>query len=140
MVMLDKNLLLTRLEDIDKPLEKISPLSKLTYQEFLNDTTAQDIVEYNLFQIINHLITITQHIVVDEDYGLPQTSYEASQILFDKGILGSADLDLMKKMIGFRNIVGHNYLNINKEVVYFILTSGQQNIRKILSHIIIKFL
>jgi uncharacterized protein YutE (UPF0331/DUF86 family) len=138
--MLDKNLLLTRLEEIDKHLEKISPFSELAYQEFLNDANAQDIVEYNLFQIINHLITITQHIVVDEDYGLPQTSYEASQMLFDKGILDSTDLDLMKKMIGFRNIIGHNYLNINKEVVYLILTKGHQDIRKILSKITIKFL
>ena len=138
--MLDKNLLLTRLEEIDKHLEKVLPFSELTYQEFLNDAHAQDIVEYNLFQIINHLITITQHIVVDEDYGLPQTSYEASQILFDKEILDSNDLDLMKKMIGFRNIVGHNYLNINKEVVYFILTKGHDDIRKILSKITQKFL
>ena len=138
--MLDKNLLLTRLEDIDKHLEKISPFRELTYQAFLNDTNGQDIVEYNLFQIINHLIAITQHIAVDEDYGLPQTSYEASQILFDKGVLDSADLDLMKRMIGFRNIVGHNYLNINKEVVYFILNNGQQEIRNILSRITSKFL
>jgi uncharacterized protein YutE (UPF0331/DUF86 family) len=138
--MLDKNLLLTRLEEIDKHLEKISPLSELTYQEFLNDTTAQDIVEYNLFQIINHLITITQHIVVDEDYGFPQTSYEASQILFNKELLDSDDLDIMKKMIGFRNIIGHNYLNINKEVVYFILTKGRDDIKRILSKITMNFL
>ena len=138
--MLDKNLLLTRLEGIDKHLEKISPFSELAYQEFLNDANAQDIVEYNLFQIINHLITITQHIVVDEDYGLPQTSYEASQMLFDKGILDSTDLDLMKKMIGFRNIIVHNYLNINKEVVYLILTKGHQDILKILSKITKTFL
>jgi len=138
--MLDKNLLLTRLEEIDKHLEKISPLSELAYQEFLNDATAQDIVEYNLFQIINHLITITQHIVVDEDYGFPQTSYEASQILFDKELLDSDDLDIMKKMIGFRNIIGHNYLNINKEVVYFILTKGRDDIKRILSKITMNFL
>jgi len=138
--MLDKNLLLTRLEEIDKHLAKISPLSELTNKEFLKDTNAQDIVEYNLFQIINHLITITQHIVVDEDYGFPQTSYEASQILFDKGLLDSDDLDIMKKMIGFRNIVGHNYLNINKEVVYFILTKGREDIKSIVSKISDKFL
>ena len=138
--MLDKNLLLTRLEEIDKHLDKISPFSNSAYQEFLDDPKAQDIVEYNLFQIINHLITITQHIVVDEDFGLPQTSYEASQILFDKGILDSTDLELMKKMIGFRNIVGHNYLNINKEVVYFILTKGRDDIRKIVSKITERYL
>ena len=138
--MLDKNILLTRLEEIDKHSDKISPFSELPYQEFLHDTNVQDIVEYNLFQIINHLITITQHIVVDEDYGFPQTSYEASQILCDKGIFDKNDLDLMKKMIGFRNIVGHNYLNINKEVVYFILTKGQHDIRRILSKITKTFL
>ena len=138
--MLDRNLLLTRLEEIDKHLEKISPLSELTYKEFLNDPNVQDIVEYNLFQIINHLITITQHIVVDEDLGFPQTSYEASQILLDRGLLDSADLDIMKKMIGFRNVVGHNYLNINKEVVYFILTKGREDINKILSKITKRFL
>ena len=138
--MLDKNLLLTRLEEIDKHLEKISPFSSLTYQEFLGDSSAQDIVEYNLFQIVNHLITITQHIVVDEDYGLPQTAYEAAQILFDKGLLDNDDLELMKKMIGFRNVVGHNYLSINKEVVYFILTEGRQDIKKLLAKITNRFL
>lgn len=138
--MLDKNLLLTRIEEIDKHLGKISPFRKLTYSEFLSDTSAQDIVEYNLFQIINHLINITQHIVVDEEYGFPQTSYEASRILFDKGILDSDNLDLMKKMIGFRNVVGHNYLNIDKEVVYYILTKGEHDIKKILSKITSNFL
>ena len=138
--MLDKNLLLTRIEEIDKHLGKISPFRKLTYSEFLSDTSAQAIVEYNLFQIINHLINITQHIVVDEEYGFPQTSYEASRILFDKGILDSDNLDLMKKMIGFRNVVGHNYLNIDKEVVYYILTKGEHDIKKILSKITSNFL
>lgn len=138
--MLDKNLLLTRLEEIDKHLEKIVPFAGLAYQEFLDDSSAQDIVEYNLFQIVNHLITITQHIVVDEEYGLPQTAYEASQIVFDKGILDSNDLELMKKMIGFRNVVGHNYLNISKEVVYFILTEGRKDIQKIISKITQRFL
>ena len=89
---------------------------------------------------MNHLITITQHIVVDEDYGLPQTAYEAAQIVFDKGILDNDDLELMKKMIGFRNVVGHNYLSINKEVVYFILTEGRQDIQKILAKITNRFL
>ena len=138
--MIDTNLLLTRLEEIDKHLEKIAFFAGLTYQEFLGDSSAQDIVEYNLFQIVNHLITITQHIVVDEDYGLPQTAYEAAQIVFDKGLLDNDDLELMKKMIGFRNVVGHNYLSINKEVVYFILTEGRKDIQKIISKITKRFL
>ena len=127
--MLDKNVFVTRIEQIDKHLDKISTYKKLSYENFLEDTNAQDIVEYNLFQIVNHLINIVQHTVVEEDYGLPQSAYEASQILCQKGILDEDDLEIIKKMIGFRNIVGHDYISINKEVVYFILTKGTEDIR-----------
>jgi uncharacterized protein YutE (UPF0331/DUF86 family) len=138
--MLDKNVIVTRIEQIDKHLEKILSYNKLSYEDFLKDTNAQDIVEYNLFQIVNHLINIVQHTVVDEDYGLPQSAYEASQILSQKGILDEDDLEIMKKMIGFRNIVGHDYISIDKEIVYFILTEGIEDIRSILSKITEKFL
>ena len=112
----------------------------MSYEDFLKDKNAQDIVEYNLFQIVNHLINITQHIVVDEDYGLPQTAYEASQILYTKGILDGDDLEQLRKMIGFRNIIGHDYISLNKKAVYFILTEGTEDIRRILSKITRNFL
>ena len=138
--MLDKNVIVTRIEQVDKHLDKISSYKKFSYEELLKDTNAQDIVEYNLFQVVNHLINIVQHTVVEEDYGLPQSAYEASQILCEKGILDEDDLEIIKKMIGFRNIVGHDYISINKEVVYFILTKGTEDIRSILSKITEKFL
>lgn len=138
--MLDKNVIVTRIEQIDKHLEKVSFYKNFSYENFLEDTNAQDIVEYNLFQIVNHLINIVQHTVVEEDYGLPQSAYEASQILCEKRILDEDDLEILKKMIGFRNIVGHDYISINKEVVYFILTKGLEDIRSILSKITKKFL
>ena len=138
--MLDKNVLVSRIELIDKHLERIVSYRGLSYEDFSKDENAQDIVEYNLFQIVNHLVNIAQHIVFDEDYGLPQTAYEASQILYERGILESDDLELLKKMIGFRNIVGHDYISLNKEVVYSILTKGTEDIKRILSKITKKFL
>lgn len=138
--MVDKNIIAGRIEQIDKHLERFSSYSKLSYEDFLKDINVQDIVEYNLFQIVNHIIDIIQHIVIDEDYGLPQTAYEAAQILFGKEILDKDAMELLKKMIGFRNVVGHDYINLDKEVVYFILTEGKQDIQKILSKITEKFL
>ena len=138
--MVDKNVIARRIEQIDRHLERISSYSELSYEDFLKDINVQDIVEYNLFQIVNHIIDIIQHIVIDEDYGLPQTAYEAVQILFDKEILDKDALEVLKKMIGFRNIVGHDYINLNKEIVYFILTKGRQDIQKILSKITERFL
>ena len=138
--MVDKNVVASRVEQIDKHLDRISSYCKLSYDDFLNDIISQDVVEYNLFQIINHIIDIIEHIVVDEDYGLPATSYEAAVILSDKKIINENDLDLFKKMIGFRNIIGHEYININKEIVYNILTNNLPEIKKIVSKIVQKLI
>lgn len=138
--MVDKSVILSRVEQIDKHLNKLYDFKDLSYDNFIKDWIPQDVVEYNLFQIINHIIDMVEHIVVDDDYGLPSTSYEAIQILFDKGIIDERDLDLLKKMIGFRNVVGHEYININKEIVYNILTKNLPEIKVVVSKIIKKFL
>lgn len=138
--MVDKNVITSRIEQIERHSYKISPYKTLSYEEFVQDPIAQDVVEYNLFQITNHVIDIIQHIVVDEDYGLPQSSYEAAQILLEKGILEENNLQLLKKMIGFRNVVGHDYISINKQIVYSILTEGMDDIEMILSKITDNFL
>jgi len=140
MVMVDKNVIISRVEQIDKHLDKLSPYISLTYEQFLKDSIAQDVVEYNLFQIVNHVVDVVEHIVVDEDYGLPSTSYEAIQILLDKEIIDKTDLKLLKEMIGFRNVVGHEYIKINKEIVCNILKNNLPDIKRIVSKIVRKFI
>ncbi len=137
--MVNQDILRTKIEFINNHLERILPYRSLSSEEFLQDIKAQDIVEYNCFQIINHLIDLMEYIVVDQDYGLPQTAYEAAVILAEKGILEQNDLDLLKRMIGFRNVVGHDYIDIDKQIVYGVLTSGKDDIHRVLSKITIKF-
>jgi uncharacterized protein YutE (UPF0331/DUF86 family) len=138
--MVDPSVITKRVEQIEKHLARINPFASLSHQTFLNDNVAQDVVEYNLFQIVNHLIDIFQHTVVDEEYGFPETAYEAAQILFDRGILSKADVEIFKQMVGFWNVVGHDYINVDKEIVYHILTHGEKDIRSLLTRIVSRFL
>ena len=41
-------------------------------------------------------------------------------------------------MIGFRNVIGHDYIEINKKTVYHILTAGDNEIKRVLSRIVEK--
>ncbi|MFH1772470.1 MAG: DUF86 domain-containing protein [Candidatus Omnitrophota bacterium] len=138
--MVDKNVIYSRAEQIDKHLDKISKYKSISYEDFINDEISQDVIEYNLFQIINHIIDMVERVVVDENYGLPSTAYEAVQILSEKEVINGKELDLLKKMIGFRNVVGHEYININKEIVYNILTGNLNQIKTVVSRIVQKFL
>lgn len=138
--MVNKNVIIRRLEQIDRHLKKLAQYKDLSMKEFLGDSDAQDIVEYNLFQIVNHIVDLIQHIVVDENYGYPETAYDAGQIFYEKGFLTKRDLDIIKRMIGFRNIVGHDYIRLEKKVVFQILKRGKKDIQSITSKIIKKFL
>jgi uncharacterized protein YutE (UPF0331/DUF86 family) len=138
--MVNPSVIRKRVEQIERHLERIWPFASLSREAFLKDNVAQDVVEYNLFQIVNHLIDIFQHTVVDEEYGFPETAYEAAQILFEKGILSKEDVDIFKQMVGFRNVVGHDYINVDKEIVYHILTHGGKDIRALLAQIVSKCL
>ena len=138
--MVNPSVITKRVEQIEKHLERIRPFAPLSHEAFLRDNVAQDVVEYNLFQIVNHLIGVFQHTVVDEDYGFPETAYEAAQILFEKGILSKEDVEIFEQMVGFRNVVGHDYINVDKEIVYHILTHGGKDIRALLTRIVSRFL
>ena len=138
--MVNPGIILKRVEQIEKHLERMRSFASLSHEAFLDNSVAQDVVEYNLFQMVNHLINIFQHTVVDEGYGFPETAYEAAEILFKKGILSPEDVMLFKQMVGFRNVVGHDYINVDKEIVYHILSHGEKDIRALLTRIVSKFL
>jgi len=137
--MVDKNVLTSRIETIEKHLARLSAYTKKSRQEFLTDLDAQDIIEYNLFQIVNHLIDMIQHVVVDENLGFPESAYDGTEILRDRGIFTESDCEVLKKMIGFRNIIGHDYINVNKQMVYDILIKGPEDVKRIISSITRRF-
>jgi uncharacterized protein YutE (UPF0331/DUF86 family) len=137
--MVNKNVLTSRIEAIEKHLSRLSTCIQKSRQDFLQNLNAQDIAEYNLFQIVNHLIDLIQHIVVDENLGFPESAYDGVEILHDKGVFTERDCEVLRKMIGFRNIIGHDYIKVNKQIVYEILTKGPEDIRGIISAISARF-
>ena len=70
----------------------------------------------------------------------PATAYEAAEILCKEKVLDDKDLSGIKKMIGFRNIVGHEYVKLDKQIVYGILANGLEDIKSITSKIVKKYL
>ncbi len=138
--MVDKSVIIRRTQEIEKHLRRLSAYTRPTFEQFMADPVAQDMTEYNLFQIVNHLIDMVQHIVVDEGYGAPESAYEASDILAEKGVFTAEDVQLFRRMVGFRNIIGHDYVGIDKKVVYSILSTGPKDISSLVARITSRFL
>jgi len=129
--MVDKNLITAKLEFIRKHIERLRPYQVLSLDAFKNDSNAQDIVEYNLFQIMNHLISLAEYVVMDNDLEVPGNAYEAFEKLIEKKLFPENLAVLMRKMIGFRNVIGHEYVSIDKNLVHEILVYKLMDIQTV---------
>ena len=124
--MVDKEVIQERLKQLSICMGKITKFRQLSFEKFLDDDLAQDVIEYNLFQSINIMIDIASHIVVDNNLGKPTKLADAFGILYKEKYLDDKQLSVYKNMVGFRNVLSHEYINIDKAIVYKIM---QENLK-----------
>lgn len=128
--MVDVEVIKQRLNQLSTFLNKIERFKEISLEEFLEDDIIQDVVEYNLFIAINMMIDIATHIVVDNNMGNPETLGEAFSILNKEKYLNDAETKIYRNMVGLRNILSHEYLKIDKRIIYSVLKNNLVDIKK----------
>ena len=86
------------------------------------------------------MVDIATHIVVDNNIGNPSTLGDAFDILKKEKYIDDIDTKTYKNMVGLRNILSHEYLKIDKKVIYNILQSNLNDIKKFIIFIDESFL
>lgn len=119
-----------RLNQLSVSLNKMERFKDISLDDFLRDDVIQDVVEYNLFIAINMIIDIATHIVVDNNMGNPETLGEAFIILNKEKYLSDDETEVYVNMVGLRNILSHEYININKNIIYNILKNKLVDIKR----------
>lgn len=97
---------------------KLEPLKAKAQEEFLTDAYLQDIVERNLEVAAQAYIDIANRIIAIEQLEKPQDSYEAILRLGEAGILPRDFAQQLAPLAGFRNILVHQYIDIDWDEVY----------------------
>jgi uncharacterized protein YutE (UPF0331/DUF86 family) len=99
-------------------LKKLEPFKKKSRDEILQDSYLQDIVERNLQVAAQAIIDIANRIIAIEELKKPRDYYEAVLRLGEATII---PLDFAKELApiaGFRNILVHDYLDIDWNEVF----------------------
>lgn len=107
-----------RLDELSERLARLEPLQNKSLEEFYADPYLKDIVERNLEVAAQCCIDICNRIIAIENLRKPVDYYEAFLILGEAEIL---ELEFAKKMAplaGFRNILVHEYLKLDWELVF----------------------
>lgn len=105
---------------------KLKPFKEKSKEEFLRDEYLQDIVERNLEVAIQSCIDIANRIISLDGLEKPRDYYGAIIRLGEENILPYDFAQNFAPVAGFRNILIHEYLEINWDEVYHNLKQIEQ--------------
>lgn len=128
-----------RLQKLDEYVEYLEDAQEYSFEEFASEVEAYSAVERNLQLSIEALTDMASHVVVDEDLGTFERAQDLPVILEEHGLISEDEQKTWKSMIGFRNVLVHEYVEIDRRTVYDALQHQLDDIRR-LSHIFDRFL
>ncbi|NRB58029.1 MAG: DUF86 domain-containing protein [Salinicola sp.] len=118
---MDQALINQKLESLRRcvvRLEERCPDSAAALQA---DLDAQDILTLNLTRAIQLCVDIASHWIAEHhELTSPITMGQSFEVLAERGVIARDLADDMRKSVGFRNIVVHNYETVDWMIVFAI--------------------
>lgn len=130
--MVNKSVILRKVSLIRHNLSRLKGKENVSLESLKNDLDIQDIVLHNLQLAIQGCIDIGSHVISDEGWGVAGSLNEIFYILQNKGVIKAEMVEKMISMVGFRNILVHEYETINFDIVCNILHHHLKDINEYL--------
>ncbi|MBI2264983.1 MAG: DUF86 domain-containing protein [Armatimonadetes bacterium] len=119
--MVDITLVLRKISELETCKGQISEFSGVALGDYTSDWKTQRIVERTMQIMIESCVDVANHIISGSGMRAPTSYSDTFKILFDGHILDSELFSAMERMEKFRNIVVHQYEEVNAEIVIGIL-------------------
>jgi uncharacterized protein YutE (UPF0331/DUF86 family) len=108
------DVVLNKKESIERSIKQIRLYYGLPSDlPFEKDYLKQDAIAINLQRIAEQAIDIANHLIKKKKLGLPKDSRESFDILAHAGIIPDDLSAKLKGMVGFRNILVHDYRKLD---------------------------
>ncbi|MEO0115205.1 MAG: DUF86 domain-containing protein [candidate division WOR-3 bacterium] len=120
-MVLDKKVIEARLRRLDRAVNKLKRFAKISRADYLANEDYQELVERNFQVAIQTCIDIANYLIAQENLSVPDEEENIFVTLSKSKIIPKALGERIKGMIGFRNILVHEYLGIDHNLVYDLL-------------------
>ncbi|MEJ2249893.1 MAG: DUF86 domain-containing protein [Candidatus Lokiarchaeota archaeon] len=136
---IDSKVINSRISKLREYIDILNDLKKEDYERFINDYKVYGLAERYLQLAIECVLDIGNHIISRLEYTKPETYQEILLILGKNSIIPEKFANKISKMAGFRNILIHNYLEIDRSLVYRFLQENIPDFERFIK-MIVKFL
>ena len=128
--------IVTHLEHLKQFIKKLEKYQEMVDKnQFLTNQMAQDAILKTLEQIAEAIITITTMVIAQHGFRKSENNEDLFVILAEEKIYPAEFAERIKGLGGFRNILVHDYINLNLELVYKNLQKGLPVFKKFARYI-----
>jgi len=136
---LKNSVIYKKIAQININVERLKSKRHVSEKEFERNIDIRESVLLNLQQAIQGCIDIGTHIIADFGWGTPGSTAEIFYILEEHKIIPLSMVETMIKMCGFRNLIVHQYAEIDYKIVYSIYQHEVEDFEDFLNEIQIHF-
>ncbi len=107
-----------RLNKLDEYLTILEGLRRYTFEEFVADPERYGSAERFLQLAIEALMDVGNHVIADLRLGTVEWYSDIPRLLYETGYIDAELRETWTRMIGFRNVLVHDYLDVDRRLVY----------------------
>ena len=112
------DVVLNKKESIERCLKQIRHYYQLPSEfDFVEDHLKQDAIAINMQRACEQSIDLANHLVKMRKLGIPKDSRDSFQLLADHKIIPASLCSNLIKMIGFRNVLIHEYQQLDLDLM-----------------------
>jgi uncharacterized protein YutE (UPF0331/DUF86 family) len=123
-----REIVITRLNKLKEYIDFLKNIKKHSKEEYLGDPFIYGASERFLHLSIECVLDISNHVIADMRFRRPESNREIFQILCDNNIIDKTLSSNLSNMAGFRNILVHDYVRLDREMVYDIIINHLKDI------------
>lgn len=133
--MIDKDLIYRKLSRLKMYLARLAPMVEKTFSEYLSNFMYKDSTERQIQLIVECASDINSHVVVESGQRPPE-DYTSSFIrAAEVGLITRELAERIKGSGGMRNILVHEYMDIDDEKVYKTLPTALKDYKEYIKQV-----
>ncbi len=116
--MVDRAIFVRRLDALNGYLQKLRAFQQVDSAEFVREPTLFDLAERYLHLAMECVLDLANHTIADRGLGTPSSNRDCFTVLERAGELTPEQAERLRQWAGFRNILVHQYLEVNHALSY----------------------
>lgn len=132
---LDREVIVRHLQDLEEALRILSRHRKITLKQLREDIERRWIIEHGLLRAIQNCLDIGEHILLAGGISKLERYADIFEALGKQKILPKPFALSLRKMAGFRNLLVHEYTQIDLRKLHRILKTRLKDFSRFAKHV-----